>query len=305
VVSTLEFVAQLECPTDEIFEAERSALRKQAPGPGNWIACEDLENLTCFGIGASFRTIWATAKAAKLRIFHDLGSREMKKKAELIRTAQMHSLRRPFGVWHARSYAKMLCDNYDQLRQKGIEMDSSGDNFQKHARAEIQRRLAAYDLEERIRTKVKRWKFQDPARHVAVRLIDNFKVFQKRLSPATRATYLRALWNGIPTSRRMATCKDFNVVGCVFACTAHAEDSLEHYCRCPKLRPAFNKVGARPVECLDDFFGTWRGLDEDAKVDVARRVRATCRAAQLARKGGYDTCEELVNIEWNKTFGST
>ena len=68
VVSTLEFVAQLEPPTTEILEAEQTALRKFMPGPGNWISFEDMENLHYFGIGSSFRTIEVTARAAKLRL---------------------------------------------------------------------------------------------------------------------------------------------------------------------------------------------------------------------------------------------
>ena len=38
VVTTLEFLAQLEEITDEVVEAEAKAMRRLASGPGNWIS---------------------------------------------------------------------------------------------------------------------------------------------------------------------------------------------------------------------------------------------------------------------------
>lgn len=99
----------------------------------------------------------------------------------------------------------------------------------------------------------------------------------------------------------MRTCKEFKVVGCVFACSVHAQDSLEHYCRCSKLQAAFLAISVKPTGCLDDFFGTYRGMDPKSKVECARRVRVTCRAVQLARSGEYDSLEELVAMEWQRT----
>ena len=261
-----------------------------------------MENLHCFGIGASFRTLGSTATAAKLRVVRDLGIAATRKKADRICTAQMNSLRRPFGSWHARSYAKVLWDNWEDYNRKGIALDISlhKQHFQKEVRASIARKVAPYDIEERIRVNTKRWKFQDPPRQVTMRLINNFRAAEKRLPPAVRATYLRALWNGIPTTRRMRTCEGFKKVGCVFKCSERAEDSLEHYCRCPALQKAFEHVTSRKVRNLDDFFGTNKGLSDDERVECARRVRVTCRAIQLAR-GGCASLSEVVALEWSRT----
>ena len=303
VSSTLDFLSQLEDIPEWVQSAETEALRKLAPGPGNWITMIDLENLSKFGIGNGFRTLKSTALAAKLRLLRDLGKKKIQQRAEEIRIAQMDSLRRPLGMWHQRSFAKRLCDTKRNLHDAGVQMDNfvaKQANFQKTARSAISSVLFPYDPEQRIRAKAARWKFRDSPRHVAQRLLTNFKVLQTKVPPAVRATYLRALWNGVPTSRRMATCKNFQAVSCLFKCTNDAEDSLEHYCRCPVLRAAFAKLTTQPAESLDDFFGTKRGLCDEDRIAIASRVRVTCRLVQLARSGRYSHYQEVAELQWRK-----
>ena len=174
-----------------------------------------MENLHYFGIGSSFRTIEVTARAAKLRLMRDLGIPTIRKEAELIQRAQRESLHRPFGNWHSKSYAQLLCDNWDFAYKSGVKinLDVTLKHFQQEARIALAKKLVPYDMEERIRSKVSRWNFQGPPRLVASRLVRNFEMMQKAAPPAVISTYLRALWNGIPTSRRMRTCKDFKITG--------------------------------------------------------------------------------------------
>ena len=61
-------------------------------------------------------------------------------------------------------------------------------SFQKSARAAILNVMFPYDPEQRIRVKAARWKFRDSPRHIAQRLLTNFKVLQTRVPPAVRAT---------------------------------------------------------------------------------------------------------------------
>ena len=68
IVTLLEYVAQLQQVTPGVIAKENAALRKLAPGPGNWIMPRDLEHLKQFGFPAEFRTILITAAAAKLRV---------------------------------------------------------------------------------------------------------------------------------------------------------------------------------------------------------------------------------------------
>ena len=68
--STLAFVAQLESPTEEVIEAEKSGVRKCLPGPGNWYrSCQDPYFLKeVYGQKHSFRGIKYVSQAAQLRV---------------------------------------------------------------------------------------------------------------------------------------------------------------------------------------------------------------------------------------------
>ena len=161
VVTTLEFVAQLERVSGDVLDSEQAALRKFAPGPGTWVSIEDLENLDQFGIGTGFRTIALTAKAAKLRLMRDLGPQIFCDKAESIKVAQRDSFKRPFGKWHQNAFVATLCDNWNMCKRQGIQITPSSHNFQKVSRAALSQKLCPFDLEERIRSKMKRWCFKD------------------------------------------------------------------------------------------------------------------------------------------------
>jgi hypothetical protein len=252
-ITTLEFVAQLETIPATALDAERSALRKLASGPGNWISDNDLEHLSAFGIGRGFRRLEWTAKAAKLGLLHSIGGKYLRAHVESIRKAQATSWKRPFRVWHSSGYASMLCDNEVALKLRGVTREAINDQvkasrmacLQRASRALITQRLAPYSLYERVRHNAHRWKFTDPPHHVAERLVRNIIIFSSSVPPAVRASYLRALWNGVPTSRRMRTMMSFQSTNCVFNCSPTAEDSMEHYFRCASLRKALGVCCAR------------------------------------------------------------
>ena len=295
-VSTLEYIAQLDNVPQAVLDAEQAALRIFAPGPGNWISTDDLENLNCFSIGGGLRTLEPTARASKLRLMRDLGPKMIRAKAASIRSAQLETFRRPFGRWHQQSYASILCGNWSTCKSHGIVIDTAAENFQKIHRMRVVAKLHPFDAEERIRRKMKRWKFKDP---VAAKLAETFRLLNGRVPPAAIASYLRALWNGLPTSRRMATCQGFHRTQCVFHCSTTADDSLEHYCRCPALKAAFARLTNDTVDCIDDFFGVRKGMDISSRVNCAKRVRVTCRAIQLARISPDVSLPEIVQLEWN------
>ena len=314
-VPTLEFVAQLERVPTFIAEAEAKALRSLAAGPGNWISSSDLEHLGSFGIGTGFKQISVTAKAAKLRLLQTIGKNYIVRKHEQILSAQSDHGRRPFKGWHNASYAKILYDNERELRGLGIHGDSilavaqdaSPNSFQRQARKLVVRHFTPHSIEERVRHKMKRWRFYDPPRHVAERIVNNFNLLAKSVPPAVIASYLRALWNGVPTTRRMGTMAGFRCTNCVFNCSATACDSLEHYFYCHKL---FDALRACPitrfpdaVHRLDTLFGVVKGMSAHEKVEAARIIHVMLRLIHFARR--TDPSQDFgfaAVLEWRKTL---
>ena len=106
-VTLLEYVAQFQPVPDGVLVRELSSLRRLAPGPGNWITKNDLENIASLGLPADVRTIALTARAAKLRIHATVAPDAHAKYASLLDT-QTESLRRPFGSWHSNNFFAMI-----------------------------------------------------------------------------------------------------------------------------------------------------------------------------------------------------
>jgi hypothetical protein len=318
VVTTLEFVAQLEDIPEEVKKAEEQAMRRLAPGPGNWVVLQDLENLDLFGIGKGFRLIECTACASKLRLLSELGSRTICRLDEELRMAQSNHLARPFGAWHRKSFVHALHSNAQQLRAEGISIDSirgkrkdkSTFHFQKEARLQITIRQSNFDLENRIRHKIARWKLPGPPAIVAARCVRLFTHLGKNASPAVCAGYFRALWNGWPTSARMRSMQGAGpILACVFNCSCTAEDRIEHYARCPiiwqflatpgPMGPGFH-LDMRGIAC---FFGLAKEMSEEQRLKAARAVHAVGKVVMYRRHGTVTNESNFVQalrLEWRK-----
>ena len=162
-----------------ICALEQTALRRLAPGPGNWISKEDLENLREYGLPQQFRTIQHTAQVAKPRLLKDFGLKRVGQQASAIRIAQRDSLQRPLGAWHYCSFAQRLIGNLRDLRDQGLDtralLSATGD-CRRRARLAIARHLTPYSLEGRVREKIARWQFRDPARLVTQPVVTNLRL---------------------------------------------------------------------------------------------------------------------------------
>ena len=66
--SLFSFVWQLEEPPPEVLKLELWALRRLAPGPGNWIRAVDLQNLRRYGHTFEFAGFKRSAIASTLRV---------------------------------------------------------------------------------------------------------------------------------------------------------------------------------------------------------------------------------------------
>ena len=123
IVTLLEYVAQLHEVTDEIGNLELWAFRRLAPGPGNWVMPNDLENLRSLGLTVQFRSVSHTARAAKLRICATV-AKDTKSKHAMLMDVQVEHMRRPFGAWHERCYYRNLSDNLTLLQGIGVTVQT-------------------------------------------------------------------------------------------------------------------------------------------------------------------------------------
>jgi len=308
IVTLLEYVAQLQEVTPEVVDKEKAALRKLAPGPGNWIMPTDLEHLKQFGFPAEFRTILITAAAAKLRVCDDV-AKDAADKHRALQMLWLESSHRPFSQWHGRSFFTVLHTNVETLRQRGITLDnvhvacSSGASrqrccdksisFQKEARSMIQMAWRKYSLENRVRSRLTRWRFIGPEAHVARRVCSNFPVLHEYCRPCVTSSYLRTIFNGWPTSARMRTMQGASPIGqCALGCGGI--DRIEHYSMCPHIWAFFRMERPRGLglpdrlRSLEGFMMAERGMTKVEKVAMAIGVYAACKTIAQARRSELD-----------------
>ena len=104
--------------------------------------------------------------------------------------------------------------------------------------------------EERVRCKQRRWQLSSPISHPYVRkyparaatpagqarrALHNLHVLAQLTPPRVRAAALGTIWNRWTTSRRFQQ-RGSEANKCVLGCGATAEDSVEHYCCCPRTK---------------------------------------------------------------------
>lgn len=140
-----------------------------------------------------------------------------------------------------------------------------------------------YNVTERIRHKMQRWKIQDlPPRVLTDRVTTLLSTLSTILPPKVTAAVLRTLFNGWTTARRSQ-----RIGCCVFGCSPTAHDSLEHYATCPTVHTFGRKwLGLPhhddPLQRRYDFITLGahqhRSLDPDITIRKAIRIYATYRA---------------------------
>ena len=284
IAPVLEYAAQLLVPAERILDAESTALRKLALGPGNWIVQRDLENLAQLGFKYDFRTISSTAMAAKLRVMMDT-SPDAQAKRDQLRNAYLEADFRPFGFSIRSSFVYILAENLERLQACGVRCNPS--STQSRLQTSIKAAIQPYDATERIRQKIQRWKLEGAPGLLSRRIHANLEAVGKICRPCTTSAVLRTIWNGWPTSARMRTLTGApvgkGVLGCEFA-----EDRVEHYLLCEKvwnylLRPFPQGLGMRPeLRNHTSMLLAAAGLTEADKVAIVTAVYAISRAVHVA-----------------------
>ena len=116
------FLWQLEDPPPSVLELEKWALRRMAPGPGNWVRPVDLNHLSSYGHPFEFYSFCHTSLAAKMRVlkyepqlnFHRLHS-------DLVHHLANASMKRDsWADWYESSYLLTLAKARAQVEKLGV-----------------------------------------------------------------------------------------------------------------------------------------------------------------------------------------
>jgi hypothetical protein len=251
---TLSFIWQLEDVPDEVFQAERTALRALTPGPGNWRLPQDLFYLSeHFGQTCSFKSIKHVALAAKLRVLTtgNLRVHELARQLESAVTLTDHLERVvKWNSWYQSSYLRVLLRADALAKAHGVnasvvyrslsEQVGPREANARQARNILQKHLLSLLLGaesfnvncvERIRHKIKRWGLQIPLGSLCRRLVRRLQLLQGLTTPRVQSAVFRTMWNGWATAARFQTEKP-----CVLGCSVRALDRIEHYACCPFAR---------------------------------------------------------------------
>ena len=157
-------------------------------------------------------------------------------------------------------------------------------SFQKVAR-EAAREEQAAKLEQRIRTKLQRWQLPLFPRVGVSWFLKMFSVLRPAVPPRVAAAMWRTAWNGWVTHRRMRAVTALPNT-CIFACTAVAPDSIEHYATCPRVLDLGRRLGITTPN-VHDRMANFLALDvADPAKHLEDLVRKAVRTAAVYRVHG-------------------
>ena len=110
--------------------------------------------------------------------------------------------------------------------------------FQKEASVALKLAMAPQAVE-RIRSRVERWRgipygLSGVPGHYSRHMHQRLHMLKRLVAPKVIGAVFTTLWNGWCTHRRFQR-RHWESNRCRFKCSDSAEDSLEHYCRCPTV----------------------------------------------------------------------
>ena len=88
--------------------------------------------------------------------------------------------------------------------------------------------------QERLRHKLQRWRLPGTPRAVTDRVLKRLRALEALVPPRVHAAVLSTLWNRWVTARRYQRRSSVEC-RCLLGCPPQAEDSIEHYLRCPAV----------------------------------------------------------------------
>jgi hypothetical protein len=272
-MSVLAYVSQLEQPPIWLLDKERQALTIAAAGPGHWAVPDDLWRLQeSFGLSKSFKSLRVMARSAQLRVYACDAARSknggFQRRAAELRNRMLApdqlGTKKQWADWYGRSFLLRIDDNRKEFERelgpiaqlkRSISANAllAHKSFQRKAYQLILQQEAP-DAELRVRGKMERWALGDPTRHVAVPLtvknltpawssrktLHNLNLLNQLVAPRVVAACFSTIWNRWTTARRFQR-RSHHSNACQLGCGGDAEDSIEHYARCWRVRQVGRK----------------------------------------------------------------
>jgi len=316
-LSVMAFTSQVSFPTEQVLEVERWALRRAAPGPGNWAVPIDLWSLKIhYGMPSAFRSLSSTARLAQERMFFlenssngglRLAERHAELSSAMAQTSQWSRLY-AWADWYEQAIATRLISNHTYILERGIvsqtlvrnldpvDLRLSKDEEIAALRQELKESVSS-GLERhvlphphnRVRQKLERWKLSGPPRVVADRFLCRISKLGALVPPRVVAAVFSTAWNRWCTARRFQK-RDRACNNCCLGCGGGAEDSIEHYSRCKAVRDFHNSVLNIQAEWLLPFWlgvHSSQGYDEELLACGAIGAFAVYMVTNKARHGGF------------------
>ena len=135
------------------------------------------------------------------------------------------------------------------------------------------------------------WGISNPIGSTSIRIHKNLESLKKFLPPRVCSSVLKTMFNGWNSHRRHQN-RGAVTNKCRFGCGGAAEDSIEHYCRCPATITVLSdmlRVTVAPSRGLAfwcmDFSSGW----EEMLICCALSIHATYTAFNIYRCKGYNT----------------
>jgi len=274
VLPVLTFVAQLSSPPEAVLSLERTAVRRVAPGPGEWCQPADLHHAPDWGLARPMRPMQATCTGAMLRAHAWEGSGGQRIRwgamAASLRRARAqtnHVVRAGrWAPWLDAHMAMCVHAAAERHQETGVGMATLRREVAGVAVGPLDRTAAmrlkkgtqrwfvkqvlkrsGCNQEERLSKLMARWRLPGLQGRVVRETLRNLRSRRRLVPPRVAAAVMRTILNAWVTDRRMRGLRDGRQDGCRLGCADPGADHIEHYLACPILRGWCGTRGLREV----------------------------------------------------------
>ena len=301
----LAFTAQIAAPDERVLDLEEWALRRAAPGPGNWATLNDLWCIGVhYGMPHSFGRLEDVARASHLRIAHrenaEHGGLLLRQRArellEAVLDSEYEQRRAQWSAWLKAAIPAVLTKSLDDLAAMGVTaeaVEERADRASRRFQAVARERIAQAEARSphfRIRHKLSRWQLPGVPRQLADAFQTSLGRLRRLVPPRVVAAVFSTAWNRWCTFRRFHQRGDAGNF-CRLGCGGGAEDSIEHYSRCRVMRH-FHATSLRidAESLLPHWSGVHAGRqDDELLAKGALGAYAAYRATNSTRATGAVT----------------